>query len=288
MRGAAAKLAAQSVPVSGNMTFCLPAWLVMYMLYMLIHVLCHMAIVSTSLKKTSLGADPHMAAHFPVQLFGFALLAYYGAGAWLSAMPDVDPGPGAYLFVGERIAMHMGAFQLYELSACIPSKRLRGKHYEFVGHHCITLLLSYLAYYYQAYHYWAPCFMGMSELSSIPLAVMDFFKQYKQVASQMPITNELCRVMFALLFLPIRGVYWPYSSIFFWKVSLAALESGSAVANQLPWVIGIFCVCNVLMTGLQWYWASLIVMGIVAKATGGEAPDAREGEEWEAAAKKAE
>ena len=51
--------------------------------------------------------------------------------------------------------------------------------------------------------------MGMSEISSIPLAVMDFFKQFKPVAQQLPAVNEACRVMFSILFLPIRGVYWP-------------------------------------------------------------------------------
>ena len=164
----------------------------------------------------------------------------------------------------------------------------------------------------------APCFMGMSEISSVPLAIMDFFKQFKSVAQQFPAVNEFCRVVFSLLFLPIRGVYWPCarprrgsccvprracsfrpllsmsvshvlmcrrmlllmrpdSSIHFWKMSLATLAGGTVI--PAAWVIYVFCVCNILMTLLQWFWASLILMGIYAKITGGKMPDADEGDE---------
>ena len=37
-------------------------------------------------------------------------------------------------------------------------------------------------------------------------------------------------------------------------------------------------VCNIIMTSLQWYWASLILLGMYRKVAGGEAPDAHEGE----------
>ena len=51
--------------------------------------------------------------------------------------------------------------------------------------------------------------MGMSEISSVPLAVMDFFKQFKSVKARYESVYEIIQVIFCLLFLPIRGVYWP-------------------------------------------------------------------------------
>ena len=66
------------------------------------------------------------------------------------------------------------------------------------------------------------------------------------------------------------------SSIWFWKTSIATLQAGSVV--PAPWVIYIFCVANILMTGLQWFWATLILTGIYAMVTGGKAPDADEDE----------
>jgi len=200
------------VLVSGNMQmFGFPAWIVMLGVYAGLHMLSYAVVVSGAFgRDSSLSKNPHLAAHFLPQLFGFAILAYLGGGGWLHAdMPSIDPGPGAYISFGEQIAMHMLSFQLYEIAACIPAPRLRGKFNELIGHHVITLLLSYLAYKHQAYHYWAPCFMGMPEISSVPLAVMDHLKNFKPLAQRFPNLNEASQVIFSLLFLPIRGVYWP-------------------------------------------------------------------------------
>ena len=147
-------------------------------------------------------------------------------------------------------------------------QRLRGLHYEMIGHHCITLLLSVLCYKYQAFHYWAPCFMGMAEFSSIPLAFIDFFKQFPQYRERFPTVNELSRNIFAVLFLTIRGCYWPYSSFWFWKQSLQVLASG--VTYTPLGVIYTFLVCNVMMTMLQWYWASLILTALYYLIIGDE------------------
>ena len=145
------------VLVSGNMQmFGFPAWIVMLGVYAGLHMLSYAVVVSGAFgRDSSLSKNPHLAAHFLPQLFGFAILAYLGGGGWLHAdMPNIDPGPGAYISFGEQIAMHMLSFQLYEIAACIPAPRLRGKFNELIGHHVITLLLSYLAYKHQAYHYW--------------------------------------------------------------------------------------------------------------------------------------
>ena len=160
--------------------------------------------------------------------------------------------------------------------------------------------------------------MGMPEISSVPLAVMDHLKHFKPLAHRFPNLNEASQVLFSLLFLPIRGVYWPCeqrsqpsrashvdrgaqpcpshgtadspsadsptlstadsphacaladSSLWFWKMSLATLSAGSVL--PATWVIYIFCVANVLMTALQWYWSSLILKGLYAKMSGAKSP----------------
>ena len=108
--------------LSGNLVlFGYPAPVAMFGIYIMIHMLGYLIIVSGFFDGSSIAKKPHLAAHFLPQLIGFMLLAYYGGGAWLTAMPEAEPGPGEYLYVGERIAMHMLAFQLYELVACIPA-----------------------------------------------------------------------------------------------------------------------------------------------------------------------
>ena len=63
------------------------------------------------------------------------------------------------------------------------------------------------------------------------------------------------------------------SSISFWKGSLETLDSGNALPIPGAWVILIFCQCNILMTMLQWFWATLILQGLWAKVTGGKVHD---------------
>ena len=158
--------------------------------------------------------------------------------------------------------------------------------------------------------------MGVAELSSLPLAFVDLFKYFpkvrvrdsstqaarffihvrpshtslslalllathtKQVKAHFPITNEAVRNVFAVSFLWVRGFYWPYCSIAFWRTQLAifaaqAAAAASATARkpapppllQTP-TIYTFLACNVLMTGLQWYWASIILTAIWRLVTG--------------------
>jgi hypothetical protein len=104
--------------------------------------------------------------------------------------------------------------------------------------------------------------MGLSELSSLPLAFVDFFKQFPKVRAKYPGFNEFVRVLFAASFLPIRGLYWPYASYTFWVHALKALDEGSTAPT---FVIYTFMVCNIIMTLLQWFWASLVIKGILAK-----------------------
>lgn len=164
---------------------------------------------------------------------------------------------------GENISSVMLAFQLYELAACVPCPRLRGLKYEMVVHHCITLLLAVLAYTYGAYHYFCPVFMGISEISSMPLALVDLFKMFPAAKALWPGLNELARNVFAATFLPIRGMYWPYCSLLFWKASLAADLGGTP-----GFVILTFQAANIVMNVLQQYWASLIVSAVYQKLTG--------------------
>jgi len=118
----------------------------------------------------------------------------------------------------------------------------------------------------------------MSEVSSVPLAIVDFFKHFKDLRAQFPILNDAARQLFAAAFLALRSVYWPFVCYQFWTGSLAALSEGAVF--PLSSVIAAFCTSNVLLTLLQWYWTSLILKAVIAKAMGQPDidPDEMEGE----------
>lgn len=278
------KAAAPSAPVtpplvSGQiLIFGVQAWLVGYLALVVLHVACYqLALACRGTRLDMLSKAPQLAAHFLPQLICFALAVYWAAFDWLfrGTIPEdaMAFGIGGYLPEGERIACLMLAFQLYELSACIPdgTQRLRGTVNELVGHHVTVVILSYLVYYHQAFQYFAPVFMGVPEVSSLPLTIVDLFRQFPTLKQSFPATNELARNVFAVTFLGFRAVYWPLCSITFWRACLAA-HAGPAMAGVSTWVVYVFEVANVLMTCLQWYWASIILGAIVSMATGGKPP----------------
>ena len=123
----------------------------------------------------------------------------------------------------------------------------------------------------------APIFLGVIELSSIPLQIVDLFHPKKSPhwnkfandgsSGFFPklcfSANEICRILFAVLFLLVRGLYFPYAI-----VAIAApdfYEEGS-----LPSMI--LFVMSILFTLLQLYWAKLVV-GQVKKALFGGAKE---------------
>jgi len=247
------------------------AWVVVFLALVLLHVICYVLVtrvLSKSSRLASLKNDPQLAAHFLPQLVAFSACVYCGAGDWFFDMPDPrTTSISSYVPQGERIACLILGFQLYEFVMCIPCPRLRGGANELVVHHIISLVLSSLAYYKQAYLYYSPCFMGVAEISSLPLAFVDLFKQFPPLRALFPVANEMLRNVFAASFLLLRGVYWPICSVGFFRTHYIGWAAGAPWPMAAP-IMYTFIFCNVAMTALQWYWSSIIVTAIVRLARG--------------------
>lgn len=122
----------------------------------------------------------------------------------------------------------------------------------------------------------APIFLGVIELSSIPLQIVDMFHPkksphwYKYINDKSSSgsfpklcasINEASRILFALLFLLVRGLYFPY-------VVIAIAAPDFYAEGSLPSMV--LFVMSVLFTMLQLYWGKLVV-GQVKKALFGDA-----------------
>ena len=119
----------------------------------------------------------------------------------------------------------------------------------------------------------APIFFGVVEISSVPLQVVDLFHPKKSphwhrfaegtsaFARLCAAGNEVARIAFALLFLAVRGVYFPWVVAF---ISAPDLYAEGSLASQ-----ALLCL-SMLFTLLQMYWAWL-VCGQVKKALFGGA-----------------
>lgn len=95
---------------------------------------------------------------------------------------------------------------------------------------------------------------------------MDLFKFIEELKKKFPVANELSRNLFVAIFIPIRLMYWPYVCSQFWVDSIAELQAEQP-RQPVP-VVVTFLVFNILLTGLQFFWGTLIAKGIIKKIKG--------------------
>ena len=129
-----------------------------------VHIVVWMLLLLLTKQSAS---QAHLGAHFVATLLGFSALAVVGVQGWiLHPVGDMDRTLG-HSVVGAVVVNMMVAFQLYEVVLALIAPRLRGKHYEMLGHHVVTLYLALLGGSYGYLHYYGPFFFGVSELSSV-------------------------------------------------------------------------------------------------------------------------
>ena len=118
--------------------------------------------------------------------------------------------------------------------------------------------------------YYIPFYFGFIEISSLPLTVVDLFhprhKAWNAYLTNherpkwLLTINKQCRLIFAILFMLIRTVAFPYVSVMgvmtdvLYLTSLP-LDQRKGVSN-FPLVV--MSVLNVFFSALQLYWGSLI------------------------------
>ena len=212
---------------------------------------------------------PRRRSHAIPQFLGFAVLVACGVKAWIFDGGYIDvmatPHLRAASDYGELATTLQIPFQLYELVCAVCVKRLRGKSFELVLHHALALTLALLSARKGIYYFYGAYFMGVSEISSLPLAFVDAFKMFKQLKADYPKTNETVRPIFAVCFLILRTLYWPVVSYHFWRASLA--HEGDALE------VNTFLVVNVILSSLQAYWTKLIIEGLVKLLKGDPTAD---------------
>ena len=110
------------------------------------------------------------------------------------------------------------------------------------------------------FRYYTPFFYGVMELSSLPLAVMNAFKDHPEWAKRYPGVFQISRVVFAVSFIVIRVLmcfsrWTPFLRDNF--VYLYTAEMGYyKLYLTVQWSLAVF------LAYLQLYWATLIVKGL--------------------------
>mmetsp|Transcript_19709 Transcript_19709/g.32341 ORF Transcript_19709/g.32341 Transcript_19709/m.32341 type:complete len:286 (+) Transcript_19709:134-991(+) len=111
------------------------------------------------------------------------------------------------------------------------------------------------------FRYFTPFFYGVIEISSVPLSVMNSFKNNPDWIKKYPGAYKNVRLVFGITFLLVRVVLWtPIYWNFFSLVSML-LYSSDIISTQI--ILSIFILASLVLTILQYFWASKIVKALV-------------------------
>ena len=95
---------------------------------------------------------------------------------------------------------------------------------EMLAHHSLAALLCYWGLTMPYMHYYSIYFMGVAEVSSVPLVLVDVCKPPSGVGSR---ADLAAKAGFEVLFLLVRDVFWVYTAATVWKDGLGILRAGN-------------------------------------------------------------
>jgi hypothetical protein len=133
-------------------------------------------------------------------------------------------------------------------------------------HHIATICVSSISGFGRTgFRYHAPFFFGLIEISSVPLSIMNYCKNNQEWTKQnCPNLGAVIRPIFAVTFLTTRVFMWTPNILDVLRgCVLLFLTSTDTASLSTKIVLGLFTICVVFLTALQYYWGVLIVKGIV-------------------------
>jgi len=217
------------------------------------------------------GASPSFAAHMIVHVFLVCAICYYslvGRLDWITEQPatlqermySFDPS-------AHKICLLQIALQIYVIVSALYTRHPLLMSPVAFAHHLMTgagMCISLRPFG----HSRTGLFFGVTELSTIPLDVIDLFKGFKQLRTQFPRTELVSKIIFALSFLGLRVGLVTHASYGFQSDLYQLYATGDFVTHSLP-VLAFSSLANVGIVLLQFYWATLILKGVQKLLTGG-------------------
>lgn len=243
---------------------------------------------------------PHLTAHQAVSFPLMIYLSYHGSVAWFLEQDELaaQGTEGRMFGLSQRghdmSAVVWGMMFLWDIPISFVVPALQDPL--MLVHHLAMCFVSGVALGlfstdgYPLGTYYSPYFFGVVEFSSIFLTVVDMFHPKNAAWHEWMNTSEtmignisrtvngLCRVLFAISFLVLRCVLYPYImfSTFlkdFWMAANLPEEQRHGASKGSLMVVFVLALAS---TGLQLHWG-LLVAKQVAKAIG-LAPEKNKGE----------
>jgi len=129
-------------------------------------------------------------------------------------------------------------------------------------HHISVIMVSLFGttFLRNGFRYQGPFFFGVIEMSSIPLAIMNFFKDHPSLIDQYPVFYKNLRIVFAITFLLVRVImYLPRAHIFIRNHYLLFSTHPSMLFRIY---MSSVTISSLLLLVMQLYWGLLISIGL--------------------------
>jgi len=207
--------------------------------------------------------DPFLMSFELTCLLPLAFCAYVGTNAWLNDVTTGYDTPFDRLYKaapesGRRMILVNLAFQLWDFLISLNRKELNSP--EMLAHHALAATLCAIGLHIGFVQYYGIYFLGVTEVSSLPLVYVDSAKFYPEMQRARPGMDLAFKVMFGLSFIAVRDVYFIKYSITLWKDSWSVLSDGSALYPKMT--VG-FLAANLFFNVLQLYWTTLLIDGLL-------------------------
>jgi hypothetical protein len=204
-----------------------------------------------------------------------AALGAWGAAYELSRVPPYRSLPVSSTVSGYTEFVGFAAVQLgYQLWS-VPVGIFHVKESPaMILHHLAVLHVAFMsAFFANGFRYWTPFFYGLIELSSVPLAIMNMFKDRPEWIRSHPTLYTSVRLVFAGTFLTVRvGMFVPRKARYLRDHYLLWSSANGADYPHLGLPYQLFMagawISSAFLLGLQLYWAALIVRGLAALLLG--------------------
>ena len=163
---------------------------------------------------------------------------------------------------GFQICTAMLAYQLFNIAVCLCIQKYRTMT-NFV-HHFSTAALVFLGCVHGSFHYYAPFYFGVCELSTTFLCLVDIMKCSPQLQATWPRLNLGIQAVFSFSFFLTRTFGFTAVNIMVWGNGIKWIRHGWATGRLFSQPnniidISIMLVINVIITCLQYIWTFLII-----------------------------
>lgn len=129
-------------------------------------------------------------------------------------------------------------------------------------HHLTVLIVASLSCFFtNGFRYWTTFFYGVVEISSVPLAIMNTFKDNRHWIIEYPKSYMAVRIAFAISFLIVRVYFYVPQKLRFLRDEYLLYSTNPSMLYKI--YMSFVWISSLTLLSLQSFWASLIVKGLV-------------------------